>query len=641
MKLRWKFALLSASVSAIPMAIAGYSSGRIGQDAIGRVIEDHEQTVARQVASNVTERLRALVNTLQIEASVLDLTRGGQQLPPIETISKFLQLVYHQSVDFTIVGMYDDQGRAMAPPAFQENPRENVKLGLHEAMTPDDADELPRRTPLQTVLEDGAAVGPVFLSKATGTPQLILAVKYDPVPDEEAKIIAAQVSLQRIGRYLAEVRAADRRLYLVDRESRIVASSEPNERPLRPKRLPRTLEGTLPARDLVESYLAGTEPVVGAYAAADPFYLGVVAERPVESAMEPLSRMRWATLFWMVFSGAVAVAVAVGLGRRLANRVGDLAAGARHVAQGRLDTQLAVNARDELGDLAKAFNAMTTSLDAARKEILRQTREIKAWNESLERRVEEKTRELREAQDMLLRSRSLAAIGGLGAGVAHEINNPLTAVLGLVQLLLEEMPEDHPARPSIKDVEAQALRIQQIVSNLLRFARRQSGEDFRTLDLSKVIEDALELCNPAGFTEAGISITKRVPSPSPPIRGSAVQLQAALIQIIKNARAAMEVTDGNGTPGGTLTLETSMPEDKVLQLRITDTGRGIRAENLTRIFDPFFTTKQRWDETGLGLSVVHKIVEDHAGQIRVESEPGAGTSFFITFPIDTGSVLLA
>jgi two-component system NtrC family sensor kinase len=220
--------------------------------------------------------------------------------------------------------------------------------------------------------------------------------------------------------------------------------------------------------------------------------------------------------------------------------------------------------------------------------------------------------------------------------VAHEINNPLTGVLGLAQLLLADLPGDHPARPMVEDIEAQAVRIQGIVSNLLRLAQKQSGEDFRNLDLSRVLDDALELCGLNAITEAGVRVVRRVAAPSPPVRGSAVQLQAALIQLIQNAKGAMAEAGG-----GQLVVETSGSEPGLLRLRISDTGRGIKPEHLPRIFDPFFTTKIRRTDTGIGLSVVHKIIEDHGGTIRVESELGHGTTFWITLPIAAGASHLA
>jgi signal transduction histidine kinase len=390
----------------------------------------------------------------------------------------------------------------------------------------------------------------------------------------------------------------------------------------------------LPENWFVAEYESSGHPVIGAYVPAPVFNLGVVVERWVDAALRPARRLGWTTVYWVGVAAFVAALVGAALARSLSSRVGSLLRGSQGIAQGKLDTRLEVTSNDELGELAKSFNAMASSLDAARREITQQTNQIMGWNETLERRAEAKTKELREAQDLLLRSRALAAIGSLGAGVAHEINNPLTGVLGLSQLALADLQADHPARPMVQDIEEQALRIQGIVANLLRFSQRQSGEDFRTLNMATVLDDALELCGVQNLTRANVRIIKRVASVSPPVRGNSVQLQAAFIQLIQNAASAME-------EGGTLTLETTLPEEKLFRVRVSDTGRGIRPEHLSRIFDPFFTTKTQRTDTGIGLSVVHKIIEDHGGTIRVESTVGSGTTFWITFPIDLGASPLA
>jgi signal transduction histidine kinase len=315
--------------------------------------------------------------------------------------------------------------------------------------------------------------------------------------------------------------------------------------------------------------------------------------------------------------------------QRLAARVETLAAGSRQIAAGHLETRIARGAEDELGDLATAFNKMAEALDVARDKITQQTNEIMSWNQTLERRVEDKTRELREAQDLLLRSRSLAAIGQLGAGVAHEINNPLAGVLGITQLLLVDLPPHHPARPLVQDVEGQALRIRKIVQNLLRFAQRQGGDDFAPLELSRVIDDALELCGPTELQSAGVEVVRRYAVGLPMIRGSATQLQEVFIQLVQNARRAMA-----GAKGARLTFETAITAEKLARVTVSDTGRGIAAEHLPRIFDPFFTTKAGdWSGVGMGLSVVHKTIEDHGGTIHVQSEVGRGTTFQMTFPV--------
>ncbi|HEX7598098.1 MAG TPA: ATP-binding protein, partial [Polyangia bacterium] len=555
--------------------------------------------------------------------------------PTAEALRKFLQLVYHQSDDFSVVDLLDTEGHPLVPAAFQSVAPRNDSFGTHEIVSAEDVARLPEHVPLEAVLRDGSAVGSIFSAGREHRPHVVLAARYQGRVDEDPRIIVAAVSLHRMADHLASLSSIDRDILLLERESRTVVSGRAvGATPLDLKHLPRGKPGSLPEAGFVDTYQSHDHAVIGAYVPIPAFGLGVVVERWREAALLPARQLTWTTIYWVGVAAFVAAVVGAALARSLATRVGTLVQGARNIAQGRLDADIEVVSNDELGELAKAFNSMASSLGAARTEILLQTKEIRGWNATLEKRVEEKTKELRDAQDLLLRSRSLAAIGSLGAGVAHEINNPLTGVLGLAQILLSDLPEDHPARPLIQDIEDQAARIQGIVANLLRFSQKQSGEHFRPLDLAEVVHDALELCGPKTLADAGIKLVTRVPSPSPPVRGSALQVQAALIQLIQNARAAMET-------GGTLTLETTRPEDKLVRLRVTDTGRGIKPEQLSRIFDPFFTTKAQRTDTGIGLSMVHKIIEDHGGTIRVESQVGQGTTFWLTFPIAEGASLLA
>jgi len=635
MKLLPKFALLSIGVAAVPLAIAGYSSIRVSQAALREAIEGHEVLLARQISEYVSSHLSNLQATMSVETRILDLTRVGGALPTAEALRKFLQLVYHQSDDFSVVALLDTEGQPLVPAAFQSVAPRNDSFGTHEIVPAADVARLPGHVPVEAVLREGSAVGSIFVAGSTHIPHVVLATRYQGLADEDPRIIVAAVSLRRIAAHLASLSSVDRDIVLLDRESRTVASGRAaGSTPLEPKRLPQGKPGSLPSTWFVAEYPSHDHAVVGAYVPTPAFGLGVVVERWVESALQPARRLTWTTIYWVGVAAFVAAVVGAALARSLASRVGTLVQGSRHIAQGKLDAEIEVASNDELGELAKSFNSMASSLSAARSEILLRTVEIKGWNVTLEKRVEEKTKELRDAQDLLLRSRSLAAIGSLGAGVAHEINNPLTGVLGLAQILMADLPEGHPARPLVKDIEEQAARIQGIVANLLRFSQKQSGEHFRPFDLSEAIHDALELCGPKTLADAGIAVVKHIPSPSPHIRGNALQVQAAIIQLIQNARAAMD-------SGGTLTLETTRPEDKLLRLRVSDTGHGIKPEQLSRIFDPFFTTKAQRTDTGIGLSMVHKIIEDHGATIRVESQVGQGTTFWLTFPIAEGASLLA
>jgi signal transduction histidine kinase len=617
------------------LAIAGYSSIQVSHSALREAIYGHEVLLARQIAEYVSSQIGNLRSTMAVETRILDLTRVQTRLPGDEALRKFLQLVYHQSDDFSVVALLDSKGKPIVPSAYQSVAPRNDSYGNHEIVSQEEAERLPFLIPVDEVLKSGSGVGAMLITGSARTPHATLAVRYEGPGDEGPRIIASAVSLRRIADHLATLASNDRDILLLDRDGRIVISGRSVGPPsLEHKQLDQGPLHSLPDSWTVSEFDSGGHRVIGAFVPAPAFHFGVVVERWVESALRPARRLGYTTAYWVGVAALVAAVVGVALSRSLSYRVGSLLKGSKDIARGKLDMRLQVSSNDELGELATSFNAMATSLDAARKEIIAQTDEIMNWNASLEKRVEEKTRELRDAQDLLLRSRSLAAIGSLGAGVAHEINNPLTGVLGLAQLLMADMTEDHPARSMIADIEAEALRIQAIVANLLRFSQKQAGEDFRRLNLAEVIEDALELCGKQRLESSGIALVRAVPNPSPPIRGNALQLQAAFMQLIQNAAAAME-------GGGTLTLETTMPEEKILRLRVTDTGRGIQTEYLSRIFDPFFTTKSQRTDTGIGLSVVHKIIEDHGGKIKVESAPGQGTTFLVTLPIDAGASHLA
>ena len=631
MKLLPKLALLSIGVAAVPLAIAGYSSIRVSQSALREAIEGHEVLLARQISEYVSSQLGNLRATMAVETRILDLTRVGGNLPSNEALRKFLHLVYHQSDDFSIVAMLDKNGKPVVPSAFQSAAPRNDSFGAHEIVQAEEAAKLPGLVPIDQTLRESSAVGPILIAGTASTPHVVLAVRYEGPGENGTRVIAAAVSLRRIADHLASLSTNDRDIILLDREARVVVSGRSVGPPsFESKHFAHGAEYRLPETWFVGQYESGGHKVIGAYVPAPAFMLGVVVERWLDAALRPARRLGWTTAYWVGVAAIVAALVGAALARSLSGRVGSLVRGSQDIAQGKLDMRLEVSSNDELGELAKSFNAMASSLDAARGEITEQTRQIMEWNESLERRVEDKTKELREAQDLLLRSRALAAIGSLGAGVAHEINNPLTGVLGLAQLALTDLPKDHPAHAMVQDIEDQALRIQGIVANLLRFSQRQGGEGFRTLNIATILDDALELCGTQNLASANVQIVKHVANTSPPVRGNALQLQAAFIQLIQNAVAAME-------DGGTLTLETTLPEEKLFRVRVSDTGRGIRPEHLSRIFDPFFTTKSQRTDTGIGLSVVHKIIEDHGGTIRVDSSPGSGTTFWITLPIDVGA----
>ena len=632
MKLRTKLTLLALGVSSIPLAIEGYHSFRISQAAVRAAVDESQLQVARQVGQYVSSEIDRMVDTLRVDARVFDLTRAGEEAPTAQGIAKFLQLVYHQSESFCAVALLDDHALPLGPPAFLESPGRYDSFKGHEPMRQSDAEALGLMAPLGDALTRGAGVGPVFLGGPEHTPHVILAVAFTQTVAGARRVLAAEVALRGLAAHVENLSTDDTEVKLLDGRGRLIAMDRAARNGgvlSQQSRAGSVGDGFGSPGETIEEYVTRSGKVVGAFVPGTPYPFGVTVEKTIASALLPVSKIRMATLLWIAISAMAGAFIARIFARSLSGRVEELAAGSREIASGNLAFRLQARARDELGDLAAGFNAMAQSLDGARREIIRQKDEITSWNRELELRVEEKTQELRQAQDLILRSRSLAALGELGSGVAHEINNPLTGLLGLAQLLLIDLPASHPARSMVEDIEQQALRIRKIVANLLRFVQRQGGEDFQTIDPGRVLEDSVELCGPADLAAAGIQVIRRLPSQTPPVRGNATQLQEAFIQLIQNARGAMPT-------GGQLTLELTVPDANLVRIAIGDTGRGIDPQHLPRIFDPFFTTKEDWKGVGLGLSLVHKAIEDHGGVIQVQSEIGRGTTFWMTLPVHIG-----
>ncbi len=630
MKLLSKLTLLAIGVSVLPLAIAGYSSLHVGQSALRGALEENELTLAKQVAGYAESHIDNLVSILRVDAHIFDLTRStGDEAPSAQGLLKFLQLVYHQSDDFCAVAMFDEHGTLMGQPAFLENPQRYEAVKGHEPMRPTDVEGVGLMAPLGAALSSGQGMGPIFLGGPLRLPHVVLAVAFDPKLGGGRRILAAEVSLKRLANYVAGLAAGDTDVALTDGRARLIAvASRGGAGTLATIKLPGARDGEPPSGPLVAEYVRDGRRLIGAYAPVPRLGLGALVDKTVDAAFLPVNRITWATLLWIGIAAVIGSFAARLLARRLSDRVAVLAAGARQIAGGNLDARIAPSTSDELGALGETFNQMAAGLEEARRKITQQTDEIVAWNQTLEKRVSEKTAELRQAQDLLFRSRSLSALGELGAGVAHEINNPLTGALGIVQLLLADLPASHPTRPLLQDLETEALRIRKIVQNMLRLAQRQSGHDRAAVDLARTLDDALELCGPSDLVAGGIRIVKHYGS-IPAVRGNATQLQESFIQIVQNARSAMK-------RGGTLTLETRRLEDALVRVSISDTGTGIAAEHLPRIFDPFFTTKGDRSGTGLGLSFVHRTIEDHGGTIKVDSSVGGGTTFLITFPADEG-----
>jgi signal transduction histidine kinase len=252
--------------------------------------------------------------------------------------------------------------------------------------------------------------------------------------------------------------------------------------------------------------------------------------------------------------------------------------------------------------------------------------DLQNWMDRLAKlkEAEEKGKKL---QQELGRSRRLASVGELAAGVAHEINNPLTGIIGFSERLLKKSTDEDIKR-DLDRIHGQAQRIAKVVNNLLTFTRqRQLNKQY--LDVNNILQSSLEL-RAYKLKTGNIEVVTNLAPSLPKIMVDFHQIQEVFLNFILNAEQAM--TEAHG--GGKLTIKTKQIEDSI-RVSFTDNGPGISDEHLDKLFDPFFTTRWETGGTGLGLSACYSIVTEHGGKINAKSQPGKGTTFTIEFPLAT------
>lgn len=294
----------------------------------------------------------------------------------------------------------------------------------------------------------------------------------------------------------------------------------------------------------------------------------------------------------------------------------------KEVANLNLDHKVDIHSRDELGNLAYSFNKMTYHLKEA-------NQAVQDWSTQLESRVQEKTRELEKTQSQLIVAEKMAAMGELSAMVAHEINNPLSGILSYAKLssrYLAREGVDSETLESVKKnltfISNETKRCGNIVKNLLLFARKSSG-DFKEERLQRIIDNSAAVIDHS-IKMKELTLLKEFDDGDDSLQCDAGGIQQILVALIINA---IEAT----SPGGKITIATDCRSERGrIRVSVADDGKGIPADVLPHIFEPFFSTKVK--STGLGLSVVYGIVEQHGGTIQVDSTVNQGTTFTVFLP---------
>jgi signal transduction histidine kinase len=231
-------------------------------------------------------------------------------------------------------------------------------------------------------------------------------------------------------------------------------------------------------------------------------------------------------------------------------------------------------------------------------------------------------------EDQLVQNEKLTSIGLLAAGVAHEVNTPLAVISSYSQMLRKQIGPDHPGYKLLEKITGQTFRASEIVNSLLSFSRTHATE-VSEVDIHKVIGETLSLLEHPLRT-ARVNVRRDLLAEAPMTMGNAGKLQQVFLNLFLNARDAMP-------DGGALEVRTCIVDSRI-EIVVSDSGSGISRDNIKKIYDPFFTTKTAGKGTGLGLSVSYGIVQEHGGNISVESRVGRGTSFRLDFPLSRKAV---
>jgi signal transduction histidine kinase len=629
-----KVLLVTLFVAVLPVAVSGVSGLLLARkalaDAAGRSLEGEARHLAEVAETTITGSLDELR-----QASLL----GLHTLSPAER-SGALWLIYRGDAQRTAVALIDGAtGTSVVDPVFQASVGAEPGLADHEAFPPQALSTFAAHVPLGEALAAGKAIGVPYADPQRGAPFVVLAVRVPGPTDggrEKPWVVAVELSLRRLNERFEESRDEGLKAFLVDLSGKAVCHSD------RAVALVRVDENQHPGvRALVDPTMSSSGVAhrdsdeegdlvawarLSRLAGAQARTWGVVVEQQRATALAAIPALAQRVAFWVGVALALAVAASVVLARGVARPVEVLTGVVARFAGrgGSVDRAAADKVRaprlgdDEIGTLATAFNGMADAIDD-------RDRQLRAFNEDLQKKVDERTRELKDAQGQLIQSQKMAAVGELGATVAHEINNPLAAVLGSAQLALLRIDRaDTRVRPHLEDIEKESLRIKDIVESLLRLSQDQSQQAMGTVELNAVVEGALALVA-RRIIGARIAVKKDLATSLPRVRGRASDLQQAVIQILHNAREAMP-------DGGTLSIRTESVDGKLVRVVVEDTGQGIAPHNLERVFEPLFSTRAPQGNKGMGLSIVHRIVEDHQGRVVVESPgPGRGATVKMTF----------
>jgi signal transduction histidine kinase len=352
----------------------------------------------------------------------------------------------------------------------------------------------------------------------------------------------------------------------------------------------------------------------------------VYVQQPVEVAYQSSEEMKaqiFKVLIWVVLA---TILLSLAVAGHITQPIRILKDAADRLGKGQFeDLPEVVTTNDEIGDLAQTFLGMSESLKEKTGELIHAKQELEKFTKFLEKRVDARTRELKAAQDELIKKERLAAIGQMASVVGHEIRNPLAVINNSIYFIKTKLSTGQEPDPKIakhiKIIESEIQQANGIINEILTYSRQREMQ-LERVQLNHWLEELLSVYP----FPPHIKVDKQFDPVDPPLMIDATEMQQAVRNLIGNGIEVMPPPKG-----GYVTIRTRIPEPGWVQIDIGDSGAGIPPDVLDKIFAPFFTTKARG--TGLGLAVVRKVIDRHKGRVDVESQVGIGTTFKIFLPI--------
>ncbi|MBW2699398.1 MAG: HAMP domain-containing protein [Deltaproteobacteria bacterium] len=606
MKLYQQLILFVVAATAIPMLVGlgvlHHSEQQMAQQLIAARLDaaKHLAGIANDESREVLERVQAALGYM----STSDMNK--------EEWKGLLGIIYKQSETISQVALVDPQAEALVPGVYLAHPEKYPEYRHRKAISAVEHRKFLKQLPMRRA--EAAGPGSVVLGSISKSPNAAPSLNMLFPLSKPGQLLALQWSLSRVLQRIQDSAFTQGfNVTLVDENGQFLGGfAEREERILQATQSAVT---RMQAGMIADAFFDKDRLI--AYSRVGLTGWGVVLHEKHDSAWAEVKRSRLVTMTGTGFSILALLLLGGLFTGRINKNLRKMAAGAEAFARGDLSTRVEVKTRDELGLLAKTFNLMGEELQASREEI-------EGFNRELAQRVEERTHELAVAHQRLLQTNKLAAIGQLGAGVAHEVNNPLVGILGNVQLLKLKGPEWPKRQEVLEEMEGAAKRCRDVIQRLLRFSELDAESEHSACDINQVLLDAHSLMEQRLLSQ-GIKSDWLLDEQLPEILGDHRQLMQVFLNLFSNALTAMP-------DGGKLNIQTMTEGKERLLVEVRDDGVGIPSDCVDKIFDPFFTSKDVWTNTGLGLSESYRIITDHGGRIDVESKLGEGSLFRIELP---------